>query len=115
VHSSAEHDPILWAGAIRCLVCRRAAFPTDAGTLGGGWIIATYPRPCEHDAGGTILIDLRGVEMSAATRPTPLYELARYVPGRRCAGHNKKGRPCRSYASPGSDYCHAHHAAGKPA
>lgn len=110
---SAEHDPILRAGAVRCRACRRVAFPADAGTLGGGWIIASYPRPCEHIGGGTILIDLRDVEVS--TRPAPLHELAQYVPGRRCAGRNKKGRGCRSYAAPGSDYCHAHHAAGKPA
>jgi hypothetical protein len=82
---------------------------------GGGWIIAMYPRPCEHDVGGTILIDLRDVEMSERTRPAPPGDLARYVAGRRCTGRNKRGRPCGSYAAPGSDYCRAHQAVGKPA
>ena len=105
---SAEPDPILRAGAVRCRACRRAAFPTDAGALGGGWIIATFPRPCEHVAGGTLLLDLRD-----GGRPAPLSELAQYVSGRRCAGRNKRGRPCGSYAVPGSDYCRQHEAAGK--
>jgi hypothetical protein len=108
----AEHDPILWAGALLCRACHRAAFPTDAGALGDGWIIATYPRVCEHQAAGMILIDLSDV--SAGSRPAPLGELARYVTGRRCAGRNSRDQPCRSYALPGSDYCHAHHAARKP-
>lgn len=113
---SAGHDPILWAGAIRCRACCRVAFPTDAGAFGGGWIIASYPRPCEHVPGGTtMLIDLRDVEMLEGTRPAPLDELAQYVSGRRCAGRNKKGHPCGSYAVPGSDYCRAHQAAGKTA
>lgn len=109
-----ERDSILWAGAVRCRACGRAAFPTDAGALGGGWIIASFPRPCEHVAGSTVLIDLRDVEMPAGARLAAFDELAQYVAGRRCAGRNKRGRPCRSYASPGSDYCCAHHTAGKP-
>ena len=113
--ASAEHDPILCAGAVQCRACRRVTFPTDAGALGGGWIIATFPRPCEHVAGSTVLIDLRDVKMPAGARLAALDELARYVPGRRCAGRSKRGRPCRSYAAPGSDYCRPHQTAGKPA
>jgi hypothetical protein len=107
-------DPLLRAGTVDCRACRRVAFPTDATMLGGGWIVASFPRPCQHIAAGTVLIDLRDAEVPAGAS-APLHELARYVPGRRCAGRNRKSRPCRSYAAPGSDYCRAHDAAGKPA
>lgn len=113
VDSGAVDDPILRAGARCCRGCHRVTFPTDAGALGGGWIIVSYPRLCEHLAAGMVLMDLSGIP--AGSRPALPGELARYVTGRRCAGQNRKGRPCGSYAAPGSDYCHAHHAAGKPA
>lgn len=110
---SAEHDPIVQAGAARCLECDRVAFPIDAARLDTTLIIATYPAPCGHVRARTLVIALDDLP---AAPPDP--ELSTHVSGRRCSSRNRKGRPCRSYAEPGSDFCHAHHAASsarKPA
>ncbi len=101
-----ERDPIVQAGAMCCPGCGRVAFPTDAVRLDDALIIATYPRPCCHVHGGTIVLDVYDLP---AVPVGPL--LSEYVPGRRCAGQNRLGRPCRAYADPGSDFCHAHGAA----
>ena len=110
----AGRDAILWAGSLGCVACRRVAFPTDAADLGGGWVLAAFPRSCEHVPAGTVPIDMRGVALADGGRRASLGELARYVPGRRCAGQSSKGLPCRAYAAPGSDYCKAHPAAESP-
>lgn len=110
---SAEHDPIIQAGAIRCAACDRVAFPTDATRLDAALIIADYPAPCSHVIGGTVVIALDDLPAAPADPSLPLY-----VRGRHCAGRNRKGRPCGSYATPGSDYCRYHPSAsptGKPA
>lgn len=103
---AAKHDPIVQAGAMRCPKCGRVAFPTDAARLDAALIIAVYPAPCGHVDGRTLVID---VEDLPAAPVDPALSL--YVPGRHCAGRNRKGRPCGSYAVPGSDYCHAHRVA----
>ena len=105
---SAEHDPILWAGAVNCLTCGRAAFPIDAAWAGDGVIIAAFARPCGHVPDEMQLIDLRAAGVRPDGRPAVLDHLAQYVTGRHCAGRNRKGQPCRAYAGPGSDYCHSH-------
>lgn len=103
---SAEHDPIVQAGAMRCVACGRVAFPTDAARLDAARIVATYPAPCSHVSARTLVIDLDDL---AALPVDPTLSL--YVPGRRCIGRNRKGRPCGAYAVPGLDHCHAHCAA----
>jgi hypothetical protein len=100
---SAGHDPIVQAGAMFCPKCGRVAFPVDAARLDDARIIATYPGACGHLRGGTVVL---AVDDLAAEPVGPL--LAAYVPGRRCIGRNRFGRPCRAYACPGSDFCHAH-------
>lgn len=109
--TSVERDAILFAGVVRCGLCGRAGFPVDAGWLGDGLIIATYAAPCCHLRGGMVV-------MSPGVFPAgPEADWSRHVPGRRCAGRNRKGQPCRSYAQAGSDYCYAYRAAspaGKP-
>lgn len=106
MEGSAEHDPLLQAGALGCRQCSRVALPTDATHLGVGLIIATYARPCSHVSGGTFVISLE----DAVPMP-PDGSLSLYVSNRRCAGLNRKGRPCRSWADPGSDYCRDHQSA----
>jgi hypothetical protein len=113
VRRDAERDPIVQAGALRCRECGCVAFPADAARLDETLIIADYPAPCVHASGGTLVI---GVADLPAAPPEP--SLALYVRGRRCAGLNREGRPCGSYARPGSDYCLHHPAvstAGNPA
>jgi hypothetical protein len=96
----------LQAGALRCRQCGRIAFPTDAAHLDAGLIIATYARPCSHRGGGTLVVSLEDAA------PAPAGDsLSLYVSNRRCAGRNRKGRPCRSWADPGSDYCRDHQSA----
>lgn len=99
----AEHDPIVQAGAMRCITCDRVAFPTDAARLDAARILATYPAPCRHVRARTLVIDLDDL---AAAPADPA--LSAYVSGRRCAGRNRFGRPCRAYADPGSDFCQTH-------
>lgn len=101
--SDAERDPIVQAGALRCGECGCASFPTDAARLDAGLIIADYPAPCSHASGGVQVIDV--VDLPAVP-PEP--SLSLYVRGRRCAGLNRQGQPCGSYARPGSEYC-VHH------
>jgi hypothetical protein len=96
-----DQDPILCAGFIRCGTCGRAAFPVDAEWAGIGLILASYPAPCSHAHGVTMIVDPGGLATAGVDR-------ARYVAGRRCAGLNRRRRPCGAYASPGSDYCIAH-------
>lgn len=104
-----EHDPILRAGVARCTRCSRIVFPVDAGWLPGGLILASYPAVCTH-ARGTVMI----VDPAALPERDPGFDLERYftlelyLPGRRCAGRNRYGRPCRSPAQPGSEYCPKH-------
>lgn len=100
---NAEYDPIVQAGVVRCQRCGRVAFPTDAERLDAALIIATYPAPCHHGRPRTLVIDLDDLP-AAPVAP----ELSAYVRGRRCAGRNRSGRPCRAYADPGSDFCQAH-------
>lgn len=99
----AEHDPIVQAGAMRCVACGRVAFPIDAARLDAERIIATYPAPCSHLGARVLVIDLD--DLAAAPADPALWA---YVSGRHCTGVNRKGRPCGSYAAPGSDFCHAH-------
>lgn len=109
----AERDPIVQAGALRCRECRGVAFPTDAARLDAATIIADYPAPCSHTGGGMLVIPLADLP---AAPPEP--SLSLYVRGRRCAGLNRRGQPCGSYARPGSVYCFHHPAvsiAGNPA
>lgn len=106
VERSAEHDPIMQAGVMSCPECGRVAFPTDAVRLDDARIIATYPRPCCHVRGGMVVLDVDDLPVAPVG---PL--LSTYVAGRRCAGRNRFGRPCRAYADPGSDFCHDHGAA----
>lgn len=103
---NAERDPIVQAGVMWCPECGLAAFPVDAARLDAARIIATYPAPCRHVRGRMVVLDAPDLAVSPAG---PLFSL--FIPGRRCAGRNRKRQPCRSYAAPGSDYCHAHSAA----
>ena len=104
---NAEDDPILAAGVMRCPECGRVAFPTDAGRLEGGLILAAYPSPCGHVRGLVAVIG-PGAVPAAGGGTGAADGWSRYVTGRRCAGRNRKGRPCRSFAVAGSDLCHAH-------
>lgn len=104
----AECDPIVLAGVLRCRKCGRIAFPTDAARLSAALIIATYSAPCGHARSSMLVIDLEDDPPAVAADPA----LSLYVPGRRCAGRNRFGRPCGNYADPGSRYCHAHQSAG---
>jgi hypothetical protein len=99
----ADHDPIICAGAVRCGTCGAVGYPREAEWVSESLILATYEAPCRHVKSRTMVVD-------PASIPYTDQELAKYVRGRRCAGHNARGRPCRSYARPGSDFCRAHQA-----
>jgi hypothetical protein len=101
VRDRPDQDPILRAGFIRCGACGRAAFPVDAEWAGIGLILASYPAPCSHARAVTMIMD-------PGALATPGIDPARYLAGRRCAGLNRRRRPCGAHASPGSDYCAAH-------
>lgn len=107
-------DPLLMAGVIRCRRCGRVAFPVEAEWLDEIRFTAVYPRPCSHAAGAAVVIDLTGLDQAREEAPGRdagavfRGDLSLYVKSRRCAGSNRKGRPCRSYAAPGSRYCQAH-------
>lgn len=103
----ADRDPILLAGVARCPRCGRVAFPTDAAWLDAASILVTYAPPCGHLRGPTIMLDARDLVL-------PGFDWSRYVSGRRCAGRNRRGRPCGSYAAAGSDYCRTHGAVPPP-
>lgn len=110
-----DDDPILWAGAARCVQCGRAALPTDAEWLDDGWLIlAAYSRPCGHVGERFNVIDLRAYGAGPGKWPALPGDLALYLPGRRCLARNKRGRPCRAFALPGSDCCGAHPPTGNP-
>jgi hypothetical protein len=42
------HDPILYAGHVRCPTCGHTGYPTDAEWLPDGTILAAYAAPCGH-------------------------------------------------------------------
>lgn len=104
---AADRDPILLAGVARCPRCRRVAFPVDAAWLDGTSILVTYAKPCSHLPGLTIVLIARDLVV-------PGFDWSRWVSGRRCAGRNRRGRPCGSYATAGSDFCHVHGAVPAP-
>jgi hypothetical protein len=109
VEYGSGQDPLLLAGVLRCTICGRAAFPVDATWVDELVLLADYGRPCPHTRGGLVLVDLRGLDVGQQfVRLMSAAELARYVPGRRCLGRNRFGKPCRAYAGAGSDYCDHH-------
>jgi len=120
-----EHDAILRAGFARCTRCERIALPVDAAGLPDGLILVSYPAVC-GDVPATAMVVDPGLGLDPYF-PLEVYlpvraglDLGRYraielyLPGRRCAGHTRSGRRCRSPARPGSRYCPHHpHQAGE--
>lgn len=98
-----ERDPLLHARFLVCRECGRVTFPVDAGWLDDELIVATYPGVCSHTRTVTAVIDVRDVIIAQAFVDPELY-----LPGRHCAGRNRRGRRCGAYASPGSEFCAAH-------
>jgi hypothetical protein len=98
-----ERDPLLHARFLECRVCRRVSFPVDAGWLDDELIVATYPGVCSHARTVTAVVEVRDVIIAQAFVDPELY-----LPGRRCAGRNRRGRRCGAYASPGSEFCADH-------
>lgn len=94
-------DSILYAGVASCPECGRVAYPSDARWLDGALIVAFFPAPCAHCPARIMVIDPEKL-------PATSGDLSRCLPGRRCAGHVRSGRPCRAYAEVGSDFCSAH-------
>jgi hypothetical protein len=99
----ADHDPITCAGAVQCLTCFAVGFPLDAEWIDPELLLVTYEAPCRHMKSLTEIVDPADITWTDL-------ELAKYVRGRRCADRNARGRPCRSYARPGSDFCWMHQA-----
>ncbi len=98
-----KRDPLLFARFLECPVCLRVSFPVDAGWLDDELILATYPSTCSHCSIVTAVITVRELVIDTA-----FAETERFLPGRRCAGHNRRRRRCGAYARPGSDFCPAH-------
>jgi hypothetical protein len=109
VSGTRQRDPLLHARFLECGGCGRVSFPVDAEWLDDELILATYPGVCPHARTVTAVIEAREVIVAQAFRDPELY-----LPGRRCAGQNRRGRRCRAFALPGSVFCAAHPAfAGK--
>ncbi len=98
-----ERDPLLYARFLECPVCKRVSFPVDAEWLDDELILATYPGVCSHSRTVTAVIEVRQLVIDKAFVDTELY-----LPGRRCIGFTIRGRRCRAFAQPGSDFCAAH-------
>lgn len=83
------------------MYCGLMAYPIDATWLENGLILAAYPAVCSHTRPVVAIVDPAD-EMPGDITPE------KYLPGRRCAGTNRRRRPCRGRARAGSGYCHAH-------
>jgi hypothetical protein len=88
-----EHDPLLLAGHVVCGTCGRRGWPTDADWVDGRQLIATYPPGCDHQTGGTWLVD-----------PGQLAPDTRWcgVPA------SSTGEPCRNRRQPDGSPCRLH-------
>jgi hypothetical protein len=102
------HDPILCAGARQCMICGAVGFPLDAEWIDDIMILVSYEGACRHARAATVIVDTMSITAGSDI------DLTRYVRGRRCAGRTRRGRPCRAYARPGSDFCGAHPAPRRP-
>jgi hypothetical protein len=91
------------ASLAQCHQCRHAAFPIDATWLDDRLILASYPQVCAHVPADTRLT-CTGCESERPLLPNPGLLLS----GRRCAGRNRRGRPCQEWALPGSLFCYWH-------
>ncbi len=98
-----QRDPLLYARFLKCATCHRVSFPTDAEWLDDELILATYPAACPHAPTITVVIEVRELIVAMAGIDTE-----KYLPRRRCAGTTTRGRSCRAFAQPGSDFCAAH-------
>jgi len=107
MNHGAAYDPILLAGYAYCRICTRVAYPTDAEWVSDELIIAAYPAVCGHVGPRMIILDPDQLSPVAGVIP------AKHLPGRRCAGMNSRGRPCRALAAPGSDFCGTHRAGAR--
>lgn len=104
-------DALTAAGLRQCERCYRAAFPTDATWVNDRLILASFPRVCLHVPASTVLVcACCVVEQPEHYRPADAELL---LPGRRCAGRNRRRRPCRAAAAPGSLYCCWHQPASQ--
>jgi hypothetical protein len=100
-----DADALLRAGAIQCEACGAAGLPTDAAALTPALILVTYESPCNHQRPATMLVHTGSISEVDL-------DLSKYLRGRRCAarcrGRRTRGRLCRAYAQPGSDFCWVH-------
>jgi hypothetical protein len=96
-------DPLLYARFVACATCGQVSYPVDAEWLDSDFLLATYPAACSHVRSFTAVMEVRELIVTTAAADTE-----RFLPRRRCAGHNRFRRPCRAYARPGSDFCAAH-------
>ena len=94
-------DSLVRAGVFWRAYCGLIGYPADAAWLGNGLILAAYLAVCSHTRPLVTIVDPAGELPGDITAE-------KYLPGRRCAGTNRRGRPCRSRARAGSDYCPAH-------
>ncbi len=98
-----QRDALLYARFLDCSECKKVSFPIDAEWLDSELILVTYPAICPHMNAITAVVEARELIIATAAA-----DPERYLPGRRCAGRNRRGRHCRAYAKPGSDFCIAH-------
>lgn len=128
-------DPLRAAGLWQCQRCERAEYPKDAAWLDGHLILASYPSVCAHlpavwlvlDTGAPsspITTSIADEDLAAAADSVGLGlelefgELNRdfahgiaaefVLPRRHCTGQNRRGRPCRAWALPGSIFWYWH-------
>lgn len=92
VHYCPDHDPMLRAGILTCPACGRVSYPTDAIWLDPRLTMATYPAPCEHTRGGTVVGD------PADLGPNQLW----------CQAPTRGGDPCRNRRPADGGPCYVH-------
>jgi hypothetical protein len=104
---SGPDDALLYASLRQCLQCGRAGYGTDAVWLDDDLILASYPRSCVHVHAAVVVVDVDRVLLEIPD------DVELRLPGRRCAGRNRRNAPCRAPAEPGSAFCRWHEPASR--
>ena len=96
-----EHDPILWAGFVRC-GCGGTSYPVTAEWITDWLILAAYDdvheRPCRQHVGMVLVdVDAEAQAIPRVQRPRLCRAMAATT-----------GQPCRAVARPGSGFCYSH-------